>query len=193
MNQNQQSRVAIPGDTFILLAPTAQELHHLRHKQIEFQKQYGGQIVNHIHITSERFSPKHTTFLTESVGVLKNHISNLVPFPVYADDLIQFHARYWKSHVLRWRVQDTDSWLNFRKVLEKSLKIIACPSHFDRHRRSTCSILTLENPVQLNEKQCAEKFPQKLFTAQEVSISQLKGNYRFKILETIQLAGQMSN
>jgi hypothetical protein len=193
MNQNQQSRVAIPGDTFILLAPSAQELRRLQQKQLEFQKQYGGHIVNHIHITSERFSPKREAFPQECAAVLKHHIANQVPFPVFADALIQFHAPYWKSHVLRWRVQDTDAWLNFRGILTKTLIGIACPSHFDRLRRSTCSILTLENPILLNENKHAPNFPQKLFTAREVFISQLKENYQFEILETIQLSGQMSS
>ncbi|MBE9523513.1 MAG: hypothetical protein IMY76_00335 [Chloroflexi bacterium] len=190
MSQNQQSRVAIPGDIFILLAPSAQELYLLRQKQLEFQRQYGGQIASHIHITSERLSPKYEGFPKECAAVIKHHIANLVPFPVFVDALIQFRAPYWKSHVLRWRVQDTDTWLNFREALAKTLKGIDCPSHFDRHRRSTCSILNLDNPITLNEKKHAANFPYKLFTAREMYISQLKKNYQFEILETIQLSGK---
>ena len=189
MNQNQESREAIPGDTFILVAPTAQELHLLQQKQLGFKKQYGGQIVNHIHITSERFSPIGAVFPKECAAVLKDRIANMVPFPVFADALIQFHARYWNSHVLRWRVQDTGTWVNFRRILAKTLKEIACPSHFNRHRRSTCPILTLDNPITLHEKNHAPNFPQKLFTAKEVYISQLNENHLFEIIETVQLSG----
>jgi hypothetical protein len=192
MNQNKKSRVAFPGDTFILLAPSAQELHLLQQKQTEFQSQYGGKIVDYIHITCERFTPKRTDFPNECSAVLKHHISNLEPFPVFADALIQFHAPYWRNHVLRWRIQESASWENFRTVLAKTLKGIACPSHFDRYRRSTCSILTLEQAVPLMEKQHKLNFPQKLFTAQKVRISQLKENYEFEIIETIQLSGQVS-
>lgn len=42
------------------------------------------------------------------------------------------------------------------------------------------------------EKQHKLNFPQKLFTAQKVRISQLKENYEFEIIETIQLSGQVS-
>ena len=193
MSQYQESRAAIPGDTFILLAPSAQELGRLLQMQLELQKQYGGQIVPHIHITTERFSPKRAAFPQECAAVLKHHISNFTSFPVFADGLIQFNARYWKSHVLRWRVQDSDTWLNFRRILANTLKGIACPSHFDRHRRSTCSILSLEKPITLNEIQHALNYPQKLFTAREVHISQLKENNQFEILDTIQLSSKMSS
>jgi len=188
MTTTKQPRVAKPGDTFILLVPSAQELHHLQQKQTEFQNQYGGQIMNHIHITCERFTPERAKFPQECFAVLKHQIANLAPFPVYSDAVIQFHAPYWQSNVLRWRIEGTTAWLDFRSLLTKTLKGIACPSHFDRQRSSTCSILTLDEPVELSVKHNRANNSHKLFTAQEVVISRLKENYQFEILETIQLS-----
>lgn len=191
MTTNKQLRVAQPGDTFILLVPSAQELQHLQQAQIDFQSQYGGQIVDHIHITCERFTPKRAGFPKECSAVLKHHIGNSTPFSVNSDAVIQFHAPYWKSHVVRWRIEDTPAWAAFRSLLAKTLKSIACPSHFDRHRRASCSILSLDGPITLDEKHTASSFyPQKLFTAHEVLISRLQENYQFEIIETIQLSGK---
>jgi len=192
MTNTKRPRVAQPGDTFILLVPSAQELHHLHRKQNEFRNQYGGQLIDHIHITSERFSPKRTTSPKECSAVLRHHIGSLEPFPVFSDAVIQFHAPYWKSHVLRWRIQDTAAWLDFRNLLTKTLKGVDCPSHFDRHRRATCSILALADPVDLSEKHNSANNSQKLFTAKKVVISRLQNNYQFEIIETIQLSGSKS-
>jgi len=54
---NNNQRKAQPGDFFILLVPSAQELHHLRRWQSELQAQYGGQKVDFLHITCQRFTP----------------------------------------------------------------------------------------------------------------------------------------
>jgi len=175
MTNTKRPRVAQPGDTFILLVPSAQELHHLHRKQNEFRNQYGGQLIDHIHITSERFSPKRTTSPKECSAVLRHHIGSLEPFPVFS-----------------WRIQDTAAWLDFRNLLTKTLKGVGCPSHFDRHRRATCSILALDDPVNLSEKHNGANNSQKLFTAKEVVISRLQKNYQFEIIETIQLSGSKS-
>lgn len=189
MSNVKEQRAAKPGDTFILLVPPAQELHHLEKLQLGFQNQYSGKIVDHIHITCERFTPKREKFPQECSAVLRHHIGNLTPFTVFSDAVIQFYAPYWQNQVLRWRIEETAAWIEFRTLLRKTLEGIACPSHFDRQRRATCSILTLDKAAELGEKHDLAIHSQKLFTAQEAVISQLHENHQFEILETIPFSG----
>ncbi|MFH1634829.1 MAG: hypothetical protein ABIG63_12605, partial [Chloroflexota bacterium] len=92
-------RLAQPGDIFVLLVPVAQELQLLRKKQAELQAQCGGQIVDHVHITCQRFTPPWMQFAATCVATLTKEIRAFAPFPVFSDGLVQFRAPYWQTHV----------------------------------------------------------------------------------------------
>ena len=180
-------RLAQPGDIFILLVPVAQDLQVLRQKQAELQAQCGGQIVDHVHITCQRFTPNHEQIAATCVATLTEEIGAFAPFPVFSDGLAQFRAPYWQTQVLRWRIQETEAWKSFRLFLDQSLAKHGCPSHFSRQRHSTCTTLSLDAKV--NPEDCANNtsFPFRLFTAREVVISQLTENGQFAVLEIIEL------
>jgi hypothetical protein len=181
-------RIAQPGDIFILLVPSAQELHLLRQWQADLQIRYGGKTVKHLHITSQRFTPHQDLLEESSLELLKNELQNLQPFPVFTDKLIQFYARYWDTLVLRWRVQGTDAYTRFRKVLDQTLEMIQCPSHFDRQRHASCGALNLDVGSDLEVNPPLRKFPAYLFTARDLLISKLVGDNEFEIIETIKLS-----
>ena len=180
-------RIAQPGDIFILLVPSAQELHLLRQWQAELHTRYGGTPVNHLHITSQRFTPWQGQLQKACINLLNSELQNLPSFPVFTDRIIQFYARYWETLVLRWRVQETEQYSHFRDILDRILVEIDCPSHFDRQRPASCGALTLNSRVDLEAKPPNRRFPAHLFMAQELLLSQLVDKNTFEIIETIKL------
>ena len=183
-----KQRVAKPGDVFILLVPSAQELHLLHQWQLELQARYGGQIVNHIHITSQRFTPRLGVLERSCIQYLKEVLESIPSFPIITDMVIQFFAYYWDTHVLRWRVQETDAYTKFRDVLDMTLTKIDCPPHFDRLRYTSCTALNLNGEVDQEPHPPTRTLPADLFTARDLLISQLVGSNEFKIIETITLS-----
>lgn len=178
-------RLAQPGDIFVLLVPNGTELDRLRHAQKNLQAKYGGQLVEPIHITAERFTPEDGQDTEACIATLRQNLVRLRPFPIKADALIQFFAPYWQSQVLRWRVQETPEWSYFRDQLEATLSQNRCPSHFIRRRHATCTILKLNGEVDLSLE--ASKTLTPLFTAREFWISILRDEGQFEILETLNL------
>jgi len=180
-------RVAQPGDIFILLVPSAQELHLLRQWQEELQTRYGGKPVSHIHITSQRFTPLQQDLEKTCIDKLNEDLQNLHSFPVFTDMLTQFYAPYWDTKVLRWRIQETNAYAAFRDILDNILLNINCPSHFDRQRYATCTALNMDHEVDLESNPPGRLFPALLFTARKLLISQLVDKNDFEIIETINL------
>jgi 2'-5' RNA ligase len=176
---------AKPGDIFLLLVPTGKDLEYLRQKSKKLHQRYGGQLVDPIHITVERFSPGEGQFPKECVQKIQKNLQGIQPFQLRTDSLIQFFAPYWQSPVLRWRVENSAQWKNFRNHLENTLREAGCPSHFTRRRHASCTILKLEKKIPLPEN--ASKVAQPLFTIREIRISQLQLNQAFEILEKIEI------
>jgi hypothetical protein len=184
---NSKARVAKPGDIFLLLVPTAQELHHLRQQQTMLQARYGGQMVPLLHITCQRFTPQEEAFEASCIDIFKMELQNIQPFTIYTDKLIQFFAPYWQTQVLRWRVQETEVYASFRDKLDMTLTKTNCRSQFDRFRFASCTALNLENPIVLEENTPGFSFPAPLFTAKELLVSKLEDENHFEILSTITL------
>jgi len=178
-------RIARPGDVFILIVPTDDDLERLRNQHLELQNKYGGQVVEPIHITVERFSPEEGTFTEDCIPTIKECVAKLQPFPISADALIQFYAPYWQSFVLRWRVKETPIWNNFRDLLEDTLNEVHCPSHFTRRRHASCTILKLDKEINLPGHPLMVTQP--LFMIQELWISLLREDHQFEILEKLEL------
>jgi hypothetical protein len=187
IKQTTQPRVAQPGDIFILLVPPAQELHLLRQWQTDLKTLFGGSPVDHLHVTCQRFTPSAGKPDQLCISELKSELKNVKAFTLFADKVIQFHAPYWQTYVLRWRIQITPNFVQFRQCLEQILENIDCPSHFNRERHASCTALNLAEQVSLDDKLLGPVFPKALFTVKELVISQLQANHQFEILETIQL------
>jgi len=192
MTQSQQ-RIAQPGDIFILLVPTAQELHLIQQWQSDLAARYGGQAVANPHITCQRFSLDLAQSKSDCVAKLKTELQTIPRFPLYTDRLIQFYAPYWQTMVLRWRVQVTRPFAAFRDKLDRALTWLGCPSHFNRVRHPSCSAINLETAVDLHVNPGRGDYPKPLFTARECLISALQEGGQFAILETIQLGPAPEN
>jgi len=178
-------RAAQPGDIFLLLIPPSKDKERLSCEQLDFQAQFGGQPVEPIHVTVERFSPDNQQLPQECVANLRENLSEMKSFPIMGDAIIQFFAPYWQSYVLRWRVQKTPEWIKFRDQIKSMLEHIDCPSHFDRRRHATCTILKLGNKVILPTPPPIISMP--LFKVQDLRISTLREDGNFEVLEKLKL------
>jgi hypothetical protein len=184
---NNNHRKAQPGDHFVLLIPTAQELHHLRQWQSELQAQYGGQSVDFLHVTCQRFTPKKNQSEGACIKNIKLFLEKTRIFSLYTDKVIHFYAPYWDKMVLRWRVQDTGEFIKFRTNLTAFLSKNSCDSHFERIRSASCTILNLNEEINSNLLS-PELFPSvPLFTVRSLLISKLNTERSFETLETINL------
>ena len=166
---------------------TEEELSGLQRIQLDLQAHFGGKPVEPIHITVERFSPDEASFTDQCLFTLRRILENVNPFPIYCDQIIQFHARYWQQVVLRWRVQQTQVWRDFKENTSEALIELGCPSHFVRERHATCTALFMDDHVDLSVYQPETPFPMKLFTVDQVLISLLEIPGQFRIMETIEL------
>ena len=186
---NSDHRIARPGDIFLLLVPSARELHRLSAWQAKLQSRFGGRIVPDPHITCQRFSPTQGLSQDDCLQNLAGELGSIRSFPIYTDRLIQFHAPYWQTQVLRWRIQETDEYAEFRDHLEITLHRIQCPSHFNRLRHATCTALELEQPAELPGEIATAGLPAILFTASTLLVSELLDSFEFAILQTLRFRG----
>ncbi len=193
MNTSSHSstdRIARPGDIFLLLVPTTHELKELRERQLILQSQYGGEIVDFVHITCERFSPNEKKEERICIDYLKHNVTALAPFTLYAAKIVQYYAPYWGEEVLRWQVQETDDYKHLRNVLAASLAETGCGSHFDRNKPTTCTALRLDEKIELEPSSDKDSFPAALFEADHLWISKLVGKNKFTILSKIRMKDQ---
>ncbi len=169
-------RTAQSGDLFLLLTPTAQELQRVQQYQLNLQDIYGGHRIDHIHITCQRFSLENGLSTKYIVDYLQKEISKFTTFPIFADKVIQFHAPFWQSQMLRWRIQNTNAWVEFQYQLRTLLNEMNCPSHYERIRRATCTALMLDSKVSVEQEDIHTKYPFYLFQACQVMISRVRPN-----------------
>lgn len=179
-------RAAQPGDIFLLLVPSNGDLERLGNEQQRWQTLHGGQPVDPIHITVERFSPDNQQLPTACVAKLSDNLAQMQAFPIQADAIIQFFAPYWQCYVLRWRIERSPEWIHFRDQIKSTLEDIHCPSHFIRRRHATCTILKLEKKVHLPSPPPEISMP--LFTVQELRISTLRNDRNFEVLEKLKIS-----
>ena len=186
---NSDHRIARPGDIFLLLVPPARELHRIKAWQANLQSRFGGRILPDPHITCQRFTPAQGLSTADCLRNLAGELGSIRPFPIYTDRLIQFHAAYWQTQVLRWRIQETDEYAEFRDRLDITLQRIQCPSHFNRLRHATCTAIELDQPTDLPQKIATAGLPAILFTARTLLVSELLESFEFDILQTLTFRG----
>jgi len=194
MNGTSQSpfrRIARPGDIFILLVPMAQELHLLREQQQVLQSRFGGEIIDFVHITCDRFSPEQQNEENACIELMKKKLKTLPSFMIYTDQLVQFFAPYWDEEVLRWQVQETEQYSQLRDILATSLLQTGCGSHFERNKPTTCTALRLEGKINFFPLGSSVSFPAPLFKANKLWVSKLVQENKFEILEKIRLDNKM--
>ena len=186
-SKNSPHRIARPGDIFLLLVPSGEELVILRDKQQKLKSLYGGEIVDFVHITCERFSPEDGMEESFCIDYLRRNVTALSSFNLYAENLVQFYAPYWEKEVLRWQVKEAENYVRLRHILAASLKETGCGSHFDLARPTTCTALRLGEKIGLKPETTFDIPSTLLFKANHLWVSKLIREEEFKILAKIRM------
>lgn len=185
-------RSALPGDICILLLPTAQELTRLREFQTGLQGVFGGQIVEHVHVTCQRFKPDHAEQLWQIINRLVDELAMVKPFPLLACSLVTLQSEFWHSHLARWQVQETTHWQSLNATIRMILQELSCQPHYHGDKMPTCSALE-QIPVEPRQTESLDlASPEVLFEARQVIITKIEGQGYFTTLKTFQLGHGIS-
>jgi hypothetical protein len=180
-------RAAKAGDICVLLMPDKAELVAIRRTQEALAEAFGGWVVPEVHITCQRFNPEGVGEIQTLLPGLIQRIGQLASFPIFSDGLVQLHAAFWQTHVLRWQVQETPAWTHFITGLDNALRAGGLELHYPHDKPFNCSALDLINPVQL-EYAPKSTYPRLLFAAGKVVFSRILGLNDFETLATAELS-----
>ena len=182
----QLKSTAQTGDLCLLLFPGEEDLLGLRQRQAVLQARYGGQIYDDVHITCQRFTPSPEQSLTDLLDNIALELRLGHAFPLYTNELVQFYARFWKNYVIRWQVQRTWAWQQFRQRVERMLLDMNCTLHYPPHQAAVCSALVLDMATNLRPYPDVV-FPHHLFDVGQFVVSQIEGPGQFRQLVHFQL------
>lgn len=190
--QESSSNAAQPGDICIILEPTEHEVLKLRQRQACLQARFGGQIYPKLHVTCQRFAIADGERQREVLDAFEEVLSSTQPFQIDTASLALFYAPFWQSHVLKWVVQPSRSWLAFRSACEDVLDRLGCAPHYPTGQQATCTALVQVPCVSVEELAEHLGDPFALFGARSVVLSQIEGAGQFSILGSYALSARVS-
>lgn len=97
-------RSAKIGDHFVLLIPTRTEPAVAFAWQRAFQRQFGGDCTDPLHVSLQRFTPADPVSLTTFAQALRSATATLPPLALTAVDLRPLYSRFRDRYVLKCRV-----------------------------------------------------------------------------------------
>lgn len=180
-------RPAQAGDCCLLLLPTESELARLRAYQSALQTALGGQIVEHVHVTCQRFEPDRPEQLQQIIDRLVDELATSHPFPLLASALVTLQSDFWQSRLARWQVKETADWQTLDTSIRRVLQKLGCQPHYFGDKMPTCSALE-HIPAGMKQSEVVEvPYPKVLFEARQVVISRIDSPGRFTTLKTTYL------
>lgn len=179
-------RIAQPGDLCILLEPCDPgEIAALQQHQMELQRVYGGQVMEPVHLTSQRFTLEHPQQYQALLDELGRLAERWQAFTVSASGLLPFHSEYRRAHIIKWKILPPDEMMNFSSQLEQILTNIGGTSLYPPGWVSTLvTALTGIDPACTSEEPDL-LYPQPLFTPGILTVSRIHSPTEFEILEQI--------
>jgi hypothetical protein len=183
-------RLAQPGDLFILLEPSAEEVAALRRVQQAMQARFGGFPHQRLHLTCQRFEAPDGMALDWLIEQFNSLLLPFGPIPVVATGMFQRFSPFWGSMLLQLSIAATDEICHFVETLETILQQFGIDPHFtcaDWQNAAHVTLLegTREEDVARLTGDVA--FPQQVFTARHVVFSRINGHHTFEIVEQIDL------
>ena len=179
---------ARPGDICILLEPgDPAEINALLQRQLELQQVYGGQVMEPVHVTCQRFPPLNPQQYQALLAQLSSLAASYQHFEVSAHGLVPLHSDYRQVHILKWEISREARLVNFSAQLEHILEITGITSLYPPGWVSTL-VTALEDisaPDRDEPRLLEEAY--KLFTPRILTISKIHGPSEFEILDQIQL------
>jgi hypothetical protein len=187
-------RIARPGDVCVLLEPAEDEIADLRQRQAALQACFGGCPHERVHLTCQRFELRDEHPLPDLVRLLRSELVAVRPFPIVAVSLVQLEHPFWRSRLLRWRIQSSDDLRRLGRMVERALGAVGIRPHFSSASGWEPTLLTALDgipEVDLGRYRDDIPFPHHLFTARRVVLSRIRGHRQFEILETVRLSASI--
>ena len=181
----QTVRPAQSGDMCVLLEPDKKEILDLHQRQMSLRVQFGGRPHDRVHLTCQRFILADDRALPQLIKQLTTSTKTVSPFPIIASSLLQFEHRFWKSRLLRWRIDVTDRLHTFCALIDEILLQQRAELHYPFSSSWEPKLVTaLEAIPEIDVESYLRKrvFPHYLFTARYVAISRIEGPGTFDIL-----------
>jgi len=187
-------RIARPGDVCVLLEPAEDESADLRQRQAALQARFGGRPQERVHLTCQRFELRDEHPLPDLVRLLRSGLVVVRPFSVVAVSLVQLEHPFWRSRLLRWRIQSSDDLRRLGGIVERTLGAVDITPHFSSASGWEPTLLTALDgisEVDLERYRDDIPFPHHLFTARRVVLSRIRGYRQFEILGTVRLSASI--
>jgi hypothetical protein len=179
------SRPAQPGDMFVLLVPSEDELPGLLQRQSVLQARFGGRPQKELHLTCQRFSLPGDRPTEDVVRQLETRLSVPDPFPIVALDVMQYPSSFWCTSVLLWRVPFAGALYRLCVLVDGVLADYGAELHYPFSASSEPKHVTVLRGVpqaDLDGYQPDAPYPHHLFFARIAVCSRLKEQSAFEIL-----------
>jgi hypothetical protein len=181
-------RPAQIGDICVLLEPTdAHEIKQLRQRLVALQARFGGQPIEHFHLTCQRFACREQGLLGAFVQNLSGALANLEPFPLTALALRPHYVFVRQTNVLKWEIRVTQDLAAFVASVEGALLAEGITPLYRSGFVSSLVTALKDVPEPGLGDLTAEVFPQQLFTAGRVVLSRIHGPNAFEVLADLRL------
>ena len=179
---------ARPGDICILLEPgDPAEINALLQRQLELQQHYGGQVMEPVHVTCQRFVLANPEQYPALVAQLSSLAASYQHFEVSAQGLVPLYSDYRQVHILKWEILREAGLVSFSAQLEHVLEAIGFTSLYPPGWVS--KLVTALEDISAPDRDEPRLFeePYKLFTPRILTLSRIHGPSEFEILDQIRL------
>ncbi len=177
------------GDICVLIEPICQaEINLLQERQSSLQSHFLGKPIENIHLTCQRFKPKHEHSIDILAQDLKHALVTVEPFSLTALSLQTLQVPVLQTNILKWEIQMTEDLRRFVTLVEQTLVVNGVIPLYKSGFVSTL-IAALRDVPELSSDSLSNyaTTPHHLFTAGKVVLSRIVGPKEFDILATIHL------
>jgi hypothetical protein len=177
------------GDHFILLTPShPRETNAIQVRQRELQAIYGGELIDPVHLTFQRFLPRDDAHARQIVHSTRGMLSCFQPFPLWAGSTFSAYSKFRQGRILKWRLLPCDPATEIEAVLsamldEMNAPVVNPPADDRKDIRRRRAVTALEDISDLDSAPAGAgtEYPYPLFTAGTVTVSRVTGPNRFEI------------
>lgn len=173
-----------PGTLFVLLTPSdEEEIQQLRQRQEELQRLVGGEPIEPVHLTCQKFELPDDEMILSFSERLETTLDHVTPFAVTAFSACPMYSEFRGSHILKWEVFAGDMLTLACNCIEATIEAHDGSSYYEPGW--TPSLVTALRDIprgSVKAKLRAVDFPYPLFTANHVVISRFEATSQFETL-----------
>ncbi|MCU0486771.1 MAG: hypothetical protein MUC85_11760 [Anaerolineales bacterium] len=182
-------RIGQPGDITLLLEPVDPvEIKDMRKHQFALQEHYGGELMEPVHLTCQRFTLNDEQYYPWLLETLTAFAAQYEPFTLQAQGLLPFYSEYRQVSLLKWEVVLDPRLESFSARLEHILMQPWITSLYTPGWVSTLvTALVNINPETTQPLERLSSFPHPLFMPGILTISKLQRPSEFEIMDKLPL------